>query len=97
MGATQVLTKEQAQQRMQAGCPACGSPLKVREIRRRNADTGLKTKRGGEFLGCSRYGRGCDADYYFSFWTLVEKVIPGVNEVPDAETGEVADRTGAHR
>lgn len=85
MGATQQLTKEQAQYRLQAGCPACGAPLKVREIKRRNADTGLKNKSGGEFLGCSQYGKGCNADYYLSFWTLVEKVIPGKNEVGNAE------------
>lgn len=59
------LTDREVTQRMHAGCPSCGRKLVPRNPIVTDDDTG-RVRSGGFFIGCSGFGRGCDARYSLS-------------------------------
>jgi hypothetical protein len=76
---TRKLTDKELKLRMKAGCPACGAVLAMRQMFRRDDETG-RSYPAGSFIGCSKFSKGCDAKYYVSPFTNIESVIEGVND-----------------
>lgn len=63
-----MITDAQLAQRLQDGCPHCGSPLRSFARSHTDEETGKK-RSSGHFMGCSSFGKTCQAKYNVSLNT----------------------------